>query len=205
MPRSILERPLAFTDVETTGLEYIRFEMEEYFLENEIGTVRFRELRPKVWHEIIEVGLVLVDQETLAVQKMMNFKAKPEHPERMTPEALAVNGYNEAEWRDAHPLASVLRLYGRLTEGAMIANQNVTFDWNFIDTAFKMTDVKCKMDYHRIDIFSMAWAKLKNRGLKHFNLDGIAEFFGMPKEPLPHRAINGATRAFEVYKKLMDL
>mgnify|MGYP001583431399 FL=1 len=51
----------------------------------------------------------------------------------------------------------------------------------------------------------MAWGKLRNRGLRYFNLDGIAEFFGMPKEPLPHRAINGAMRALEVYKKLMAL
>lgn len=196
MPKSILERPLAFTDVETTGLDPIRFYVDLYR----------RPLFVEPWHEIVEIGLILVDQDTLTIQQIMDFKVKPEHPEMVSPEALQVNGYNEAEWRDAPDLASVMRLYGQLTEGAMIANQNVTFDCNFIDAAFKMTGVECKMDYHKIDIFSMAWGKLRNCGLQYFNLDGIAEFFGMPKEPLPHRAINGAMRAFEVYnKKLMEI
>lgn len=201
VPKSMLERPLAFTDVETTGIEHIRF----YKQENYSGLDSFYTPRFMPWHEIIEIGLVVVDQNSLTFQQIMDFKVKPEHPERMAPEALAMNGYNEAEWKDAPGLSSVMRLYGRLTEGAIIANRNVTCDWNFIDMAFKMTCVECKMDYHRIDIFSMAWGKLRNRGLQYFNLDGIAEFFGMPKEPLPHRAINGAMRALEVYKKLMAL
>lgn len=57
------DRPLAFTDVETTGLD------------------------PHI-HEIIEIGLVLVEHKDLTVVEELNLKIKPEHIETATAEAL---------------------------------------------------------------------------------------------------------------------
>ena len=191
----IRKRPLAFTDVETTGLESIRWRRSWYFLF--VKT-------PRQWHEIIELGLVLADQETLEILNTLNIKIKPEHPERLTESALKINGYNAEDWHSAVPLKTAMEKYSELTKDAIFCAQNPTFDWSFINAAFKKTGNPNLMDYHRIDLFTLAWGKLFHTNLERFNQDMVAEFLGFPKEPLPHRAISGAMMAYENYKKLIS-
>ena len=180
----MIERPLAITDVKTTGL-----------------SSRF--------HEIIDVGLVVVEPDNLEgfeIKYVFDYKVKPLHPERATPKAVEINGYNKHDWRDAHSLESIMKLYAELTKDAVFVARNVTFDWSFIEEAFRNTQVENLMDYHRIDLFSLAWAK-KNKlpGLKRFNLNELCKYFGIPEEPLPHTGINGAMCEWEVLKKLSIL
>ena len=172
------DRPLAITDCEMTGLDPRR-------------------------HEIIEIGLVLAHPRTLDIIDTLDVKVKPEHIETADPDALKINGYNEGDWKDALTLQVALAQYATKTANGIFTAQNVSSDWSFIDAAFEKTQLWNRLDYHRIDTFAIAWAKLRHSGLKEFNLVSIAEFLGVPKEPLPHRAINGAMCAYEIYKKLM--
>lgn len=177
--RKFFSRPIAVTDVETTGID------------------------PAI-QEIIEIGMVLIDQKTLEVLDTLNLKIKPEHLETASKESLAVNGYNDLDWEQAITLKQAMALYGEKTKDAIFCAHGVTFDWSFIFEAFRKTGIQNQMDYHRIDLFTLAWAKLKNAGLQKFNLSEIAKFLNLPEEPQPHRAINGATTAYEIYKKLMS-
>ncbi|MDO8442915.1 MAG: 3'-5' exonuclease [bacterium] len=180
MERKILARPIAITDVETTGLD------------------------PKV-QEIVEIGLVVIDQSTLMIIDTLNVKIKPEHIETASEFALKLNGYNSADWEKAISLPEAMALYAEKTKEAMFCAHNVTFDWSFIAESFKKTGVKNEMDYHRLDLFTMAWMKLKNSGLEKLNMNEVAKFLGIPEEPLPHRGINGAMTEYEIYKKLIML
>ena len=119
----IYKRPIAITDVETTGLDPQK-------------------------HEIVEIGLVLIDQET----------------------------------------------------GEVID----TFDWSFILEAFKKAGQKNTLDYHRLDLFTLIWTKTRDSKIESFNLNRVAQFLGLPEEPLPHRAINGARTAHEIFKKIIN-
>ena len=119
----IYKRPIAITDVETTGLDPQK-------------------------HEIVEIGLVLIDQET----------------------------------------------------GEVID----TFDWSFILEAFKKAGQKSTLDYHRLDLFTLIWTKTRDSKIESFNLNRVAQFLGLPEEPLPHRAINGARTAHEIFKKIIN-
>ena len=172
------ERPIAITDLETTGLD------------------------PSI-HEIIEIGLVLIDQSTFKILDTLDLKVKPEHIETAGATALKINGYNEADWRDAVPLSEAIAQYVAKTKDAIFCASPVTFDWAFIAEALRKTNLVHEMDYHRLDIFSMAWQALRHTGLEKFNGDYLAEFFGLPKEPPVHRAINGAMKDYEIFKKLM--
>ena len=174
----ILERPIAITDVETTGLD------------------------PTI-HEIVEVGLFVINQQTLEVLDTFDVKVRPEHIETADEFALKLNGYNDADWQNALTLQEAMTLYGEKTKDAIFCAHNVTFDWSFILKAFKETGIKNLMDYHRVDLFTMAWMKLKNSGLEKFNLNKVAEHLRIPEEPMPHRAINGAMTAYEIYKRLV--
>lgn len=192
----MINRPLAFTDVETTGLEPFRYIRPWYWPFTK---------QPIEWHEIIEIGLVLVRQKDLEIINTFNVKVKPKHPERITEDVIKVNGYNETEWRDAVSLEEAMRRYSFATENAIFCAHDVIFNWSFIEMAFRITGAPNDMDDHRIDLFTMAWSKLRNSSLVKFNQDSIAEFLDLPKEPFPHRAIDGAMAVYRNYKKLILL
>ena len=72
-------RNIAIVDLETTGLD-------------------------EQLHEIIEVGMVVVNQKTLEIIDTLDMKVRPTHPETASAKALEVNGYNEEDWIDSRPI-----------------------------------------------------------------------------------------------------
>lgn len=178
---AFLDRPLCFTDVETTGTD------------------------PFI-HEIIEIGLVVADQRSLQVIGELDIKVEPVHIELASAEALAVNGYAPEDWIDAITLHEAMRFYAAKTAGGIFIAHNAKLDWSFIEMAFRLTDTENRMDYHVFCSMSMAWVKMRKLpGFAGVNLKHLARSLGVPEEPLPHRAINGARTAYEVFRKLDDL
>lgn len=186
------DRPIAFTDLGTTGLE------------------KFRKQDPAIrhltsWHEIFEIGLVLANQKTLEVIDTWNTKVKIQYPHRMTPQARDFNGYNDEDWRDAVDLETALEEYAKRTKEAIFAAHNSIFDcWGFLEAAFTANCVEHKLDFRRICVWNRSQATLEAKGyrLDSYRLDDVAEFLKLGREPLPRRAINGAMKACEVYKAL---
>jgi DNA polymerase III alpha subunit (gram-positive type) len=172
-------RNIAIVDLETTGLDEER-------------------------HEIIEVGMVVVDQGTLEIIDTLDMKVKPTHPETASPRAIEVNGYNKTEWVDAESLKTAMIALTTKAKGAIFCSQNVTFDWKFVNAGFNKTGVVDLMDYHRIDLFTMSWMKLRNTTLGYFNLEAVTKFLGLDPEPIPHCGINGAMNGYEVFKQLIN-
>lgn len=119
---SFRRRPLAITDLETTGLD------------------------PKI-HDILEIGLIVVDQVSLAILDTLELKVRPEHIETASPSALLLNGYNERDWCNAVSLKEAMLAYSSKSAGAVFCSHNVTFDWAFSAEAFSRTGVKNEMDY----------------------------------------------------------
>lgn len=188
---NFLDRPIAFTDLETSGTK-------EYKVENGV-------LMP--WNEICEIGLVLANPKTLEILDTFEAKVKLLHPERFSPQALKINGYEENEWKDAQSLKDALNAYNTKAKNAVIAAYNVTFDWGFLKLAYALCELEPSLDYHRTDLFSHAKDAIELRGyqLEKYNQDEVAKFLGMPAEPLPHRGLQGAMQAYMVYKKLREL
>ncbi len=175
----LLQRPLAITDIETTGLD-------------------------AQIHEIIEIGLIVVNQRTLRVLDKFESRVSPTYIETAIPKALEINGYNEKDWENTPTLKEVMKTYAKKTESAIFLAHNITHDWSFIQEAFKKTEVENLMDYHRIDLLTLAWSKVsKLPNLTKLRLSDMCKYFGIPTEPEPHRAINGAQKELEVLKKLL--
>ena len=178
---SAFERPLAITDVETTGLDWTR-------------------------HEIIDIGLLVVDQNTLAVREEFEIRVRPAKIETADPVSLRIAGYNEEEWMGAVPLAEAMRQYGNKVKNALFLAHPLTVDFSFIDAAFRKTGVENPLHYHQLDLFSMAWVLLKEEEhLPTVTLHELTKFFELDPEPTPHRAIGGARLALEILKKLRSL
>ena len=172
------ERPLAIVDLETSGDD-------------------------ELVHEILEIGLLVVDQKDWRVLDSGNWKIRPHHIENAIPAALERNGYNELDWRDAVELSDVMPLFSQKTKDAIFTAYNVIFDWAFIKHAFRTTGAPNLMDYHRFDILTLAWGAGGEK-LERLNLKAVSEFFSVPPEPDPHRAINGAETALVVLKKIQE-
>ncbi|MCR4283843.1 MAG: 3'-5' exonuclease [Parcubacteria group bacterium] len=178
---------LAFTDLETTGLDAHE-------------------------HEIIEIGCIIARQAPaliggpkIEVMEEFLLKVKPEHLETADPEALKINGYNEAEWKDAIPLKEAMEIFANKTVDAALIAQNVSFDWVFLDEAFRKTGVENKMHYHKLDVISFAFAKLYDKpDAQKFSLRALCKYLGVRNEK-EHSALADIRATFEVYKKLIEM
>ncbi len=176
----IFKRPIALLDFETTG--------------EEAG-----------YHEIVEIGLIVFDQATFDIIHTYECKIRPHFPGRMSQRAKRISPYNEEEWKSALTLKEALKPLVRMMKDSILCAHNTTFENGFLDAALKETGISIDMDYHAIDIPSLAYGLLKRKGLASLNMGEIAKFFGIPEEPIPHRAINGAKVEYEFFKKLMTV
>ncbi len=182
----IKKQNLAFVDIETTGLDPDK-------------------------NEIISIGCVLVSQDwtksSPAFETLEEFelKIKPEHIENADPVALRVNGYNEADWVFGYTLLEAMKIFSKKTEGAIMLAHNITFDYLFIDRAFRTTGIENKMHYHKLDTISIAFAKLHgDEDIDRFSLRNLGEHFKIENKNA-HTALSDARATFELYKKLMAL
>jgi DNA polymerase III alpha subunit (gram-positive type) len=172
-------RPIAITDLETSG-------------------------DIPISHEILEIGLILFDPKTFKILDTLDIRVKPTHIETALPIALAVNTFNEKDWENAVSLDVAMQMYSNKTKGAIFCAFNNTFDWPFMQEAFRTTGVKNEMDYHRLDVLTMAWDKgLKNQ--QSWSLKNTCKWLEVQTEPEPHSAFKGVGVIFEVFKKLNPL
>ncbi len=177
----ILNKPLAITDIETTGFDFLN-------------------------HEIIDLGLILVHQKNFEIINKFETKIKPKHIETAYQKSLEFNGYNENDWKEAMDLKKAMKIYSQKTKDAIFTAHNIVFDYPFIYKAFKDNKIDDLMDYHRIDTFTLAWSKAsKMPNLEGLGLSKLCSYFKIPQEPMPHKAINGAYKLLEVLKKINEL
>lgn len=169
------DRTLAITDIETTGLD-------------------------SATHEIIELAVLLVDQKTLRVRGQYHVKVRPTHIRTAAKRALEVAGYSESTWRSAVDLETALTVYAQKAAGSIFVSYNVFLAYSFLDAGFKAFGVEDPTDYHRLDIFSLAWSRL---GPGPSNLDSICKRLDIIPEPLPRRAMDGAIKQLEVLRALL--
>ncbi len=178
----MLQHTLAFVDIETTGLD-------------------------ATTHEIIELGVVIAKMKDgeLVVTDELNLKIQPKHLENADAQALRINGYNEADWLFAIPLEDAMKEFAKKTDGVIFVAHNITFDYGFIDTAFKKTGVENKMHFHKLDTISLAFGILHtNDDPGKLSLRTLTEKYGIENKKA-HSAFADAYATYEVFKKLMNL
>ncbi len=127
---------LAFIDTETTGFD-------------------------SDLHELIEVGVVLVDQDwtmeipTFKIVEEFEIKIKPKHIETADQTSLKINKYNELDWQDAYEIKEALKIINTKVKDCIMVAHNLCFDTSFIDKAYKQNGIKNEMHYLRLDTISL--------------------------------------------------
>lgn len=178
----IFQQPLAFVDIETTGLDVNRA-------------------------EIIELGVVLAKLKDgeLVITDQLDLKITPTRLEDADPVALRVNGYNEVDWMFAVSLEEAIKQFIKITEGAVFVAHNVTFDYGFIEYNLKKINLENKMHYHKLDTISIAFGILHNNDdIGKLSLKALCEKYGIENSHA-HSAFSDAYATYEVFKKLLNL
>ena len=172
---------IALIDVETTGLEPSH-------------------------HEIIDIGCVIFEADApYNIIDTLDLKVHPLHIGRAEPKALEINGYNAHEWQDAISLKEAMEILKERTAGCIFSANNMIFDWSFLRSAMAKTGIQIQYDRHRIDLLSVAWAKIPHSKMQGWSLRTICAYLGIVPEPKMHRGLQGAMKEHEVYCKLMRM
>lgn len=137
---------------------------------------------------------------------------------RIDEDALAVNGFAEAEITDPNKMSEA-ELVTQFLEWSQhignrtLAGQNVSYDRDMLKAAAERAGLEWDLAYRTIDTHSLCWMHMVKRGLtppvdaQHrrsaLNLDAVLNYCGIPDEPEPHNALTGAKSHAEVISRLL--
>lgn len=168
----ICNKPFAWVDVETTGLD------------------------PDA-NDIIEIAIVRVDPDG---EKVFHEKIAMERPENAHPKALEVNGYTPEKWKDAKPAVLIFPQVADLLTDCILAGQNTRFDAGFLNATFKRLGLDVRADYHLYDTSTLAMEHLKP-WLESVSLVPVCKALGIPTNGA-HTAMADVRMAMAVDQKL---
>lgn len=165
--------PLAFLDIETTGLSPLH-------------------------HDILEIAVVRTDGPPF-VSKVKPPRVKT----TATAAALEVNGYTDAEWSDAPTWGTVAPEVSKALNDCAIVGHNVGFDLGFLEPRLRSLEVPLTTRPRIIiDTMALAFVFLVPRGLTRLRLADVCEFLEIEPEDRTHRALAGAMSCKRVFEKL---
>ncbi len=164
------------------------------------------------YHEMIDIGIVMTDLQGRILDSLF-LRIQPEHPERLSPGAFAVNGFSVERWGMHGALSptpavdSIVVFHERTAKNkrVLMVAYNSQFDAAFLDHLFRRANKTWRALYHYfvLDIPSMGW------GLGFYDLTSrkIMEKHHIPDEPHiaeEHTGITGAMKNVRIYQALLQ-
>lgn len=132
--------------------------------------------------------------------------------------ALEVNGFSEAQITDSAKqtekelVIDFLKWTESLTDRTL-TGQNVSFDRDMLRAGAERAGLSWNLAYRTLDTHTMCWMHMVRAGVKPpidlehkrsaLTLDGVLQYCGIPEEPQPHNALNGALCHAEVTSRLL--
>jgi DNA polymerase III epsilon subunit-like protein len=164
-------------------------------------------------HSIIEVGAIDFD----CPGNYFNERCQIWKGAEIDLKALEINGLTLDEIQDQTILSQKELISRFITwtsqiEDKTIAGQNVDLDINFLNESagrcgFNFSPGKRKVDQHSIVYAHFLKRNIRpplKGGYSDLNSDFIMNYVGLPSEPKPHRAINGAKFEAEALSRLIS-
>ncbi len=163
-------------------------------------------------HSIVSIGAVDFDNpEIQFLSECRIFEGA--HIEK---EALMINGFTIDEITDSSKktegeAVSQFLQWMDEREDMIVAGQNVFFDVSFVEAAAQRASAVCSLSRRIIDLHSITYfhmiqrdisAPIRNRKTT-LDSDKIMEYVGIPAEPKPHKALNGAIWEAEAFSRLI--
>jgi DNA polymerase-3 subunit epsilon len=133
------------------------------------------------------------------------------------PAALAVNGFTGEAAHDSKKQTEAELVKSFLVWAVGASNQtlmahNPHFDIGFLKAASKRAGEKYSLPVRSIDLHSVCFAHMRMRGVEPpaangrsaLSSDAVMAYCGLPEEPKPHIALNGALWEAEAFSRLLD-
>jgi|GEM_PF-618717 len=155
-------------------------------------------------HDLTEVGIIMTDAR-LAETAEAQWRVRP-RPERVSPEAAAIFGYDEALWAKAPGVRQVLtEIVEMLPKDRKVipAGQNVRMDVLFLERAFKSCNIPYPFDYHVIDLATLfySWSLVAGEPVRAISLRQAAMTAGLLEGgTIAHRALEDARLTLECFR-----
>ena len=154
-------------------------------------------------HDITEIGVIVTDYR-LAEFGEREWKVRA-RPERITPEAAAISGWNAEEWADAVPVRQALtEMAAMLPKGKTVvpAGQNVRMDVQFLERAYKACELPWPFDYHVIDLATLfyVWSLVAGETVPALSLRQAATNAGLVQGAVRHRALADTRLTLESFQ-----
>ncbi len=155
-------------------------------------------------HDITEVGVIFTD-DRLVEHSEQQWRVKA-RPERISDEAAAIFGYDEALWAEAPPIRQVLEeITAMVPKGKVCvpAGQNVRMDVAFLERAFRKCELPYPFDYHVIDLATLfyTWTLVAGEPARALSLRQAATTAGLlGDDGVAHRALADARLTLETFR-----
>ena len=163
-------------------------------------------------HSVIEVGAIDFN----CPENYFNERCQIWDGAEIDFKALEINGLTLNEIHDQtifsqKELISRFMTWTAQIEDKTIAGQNVDFDINFLNESSRRCGLNLILGKRKADLHSIVYAHFLKRnirpplkdGFSNLNSDLIMNYVGLPAEPKPHRAINGARFEAEALSRLL--
>jgi len=163
-------------------------------------------------NSIIEVGAIDFD----SPGNYFNERCRVWDGAEIDKKALEINGLTLNEIQDQtiftqKELISRFMIWADHIADKTIAGQNVDFDISFLNESSKRCGSDLSLGKRKVDQHSIVYAHFLKRnirpplkdGFSDLNSDFIMNYVGLPSEPKPHRAINGARFEAEALSRLI--
>ncbi len=155
-------------------------------------------------HDITEIGVIVTDYH-LHEQAEKEWKVIP-RPERVTAEAAAIFGYDEAVWKaEGVPVRQALtEMAAMFPTGVKVvpAGQNVRMDVQFLERGYKSCELPYPFDYHVIDLATLyySWSLVVGEPAPALSLRQAATTAGLVQGGVAHRALADARLTLETFR-----
>lgn len=170
--------PIAFIDVEMSGLEPLR-------------------------HEMLQLAVIRVAQPSMELLDQWSVRIRPEHLESANPVSLKVIGWSDAWASEGVPLQQAMEEFVVRTAGCILAGWNIAYDWAFLEAAMAATKTQTKIHKRILDVMSFAYGRLAGSlGIDTCGLGSVARHLGVPVEGR-HDALGDALTTYRVYQALV--
>lgn len=182
------------------------------------------------WHEIIQIGAVLVDDEWNEKDTYLQ-NVYPENEESFSEPAENVHGLSIHQLQDAPMQYEVLpefedwvrkglnrkvpqeetREISKNLQDVVICGQSVVNDINFLRFAYEDENMKWPFSFKMVDLFTTSWMMfniLKKNGYKaprSYSLKAVAEHFGLEREGADHNALEDAQLTAACFRRLFTM
>jgi DNA polymerase III epsilon subunit-like protein len=163
-------------------------------------------------HSIIEVGAIDFDCQG----NYFNERCSIWDGAEIDFKALEINGLTLSEIQDQtintqKEIITKFMIWMDQIQDKTIAGQNVDFDVDFLNESSLRCGLNFSLGKRKVDQHSIVYAHFLKRnirpplkdGFSDLNSDFIMNYVGLPSEPKPHRAINGARFEAEALSRLL--